>query len=93
MPRVLKIAEIEECRDKPASQSSPFGTSGNLGNGLNVFPSLRPSDLRDAVNYRICELCLGRFLADSSNSRICSRPLCKAVRMATQHKRLREKRG
>jgi hypothetical protein len=92
MPRVPKIAEIDDSPDKPASQSSLFGNSGNLGNGLADFPSLRASDLRDAVNYRICELCQGRFLADSSNSKICSRPLCKAVRMATQHRRSREQR-
>jgi hypothetical protein len=85
-----------------AGHFSPFHSYGGKGAARDNpskssaqaldFPSLRASDLCDAVNYRICELCQGRFLADSSNSRICSRPLCKAVRMATQHKRSREQR-
>jgi len=85
-----------------AGHFSPIPSCGKAADGDNLstssgqaldFPGLRASDLHDAVNYRVCELCQGRFLADSSNSRICSRTLCKAVRMLTQHRRSREQRG
>lgn len=38
---------------------------------------------RVAVNYAKCLLCGGDMLRDSA-SRVCSRALCKAVRMALQ---------
>jgi len=56
MPRVSKIAGIEDGSGKAALQSSLFGNSGNFGNCLTIFPSVRPSDPSQAVNCRVCEL-------------------------------------
>ena len=56
--------------------------------GASVFhncyhESVHRSQPRVAVNYARCMLCQGEMLRDSM-SRICSRPLCKAVRIKMQ---------
>jgi cytochrome c-type biogenesis protein CcmH/NrfF len=45
--------------------------------------SVHRSQPRVAVNYVRCMLCHGEMLRDSM-SRICSRPLCKSVRIKMQ---------
>jgi hypothetical protein len=45
--------------------------------------TLHDSAPRVAVNYATCVLCGGEMLRDSV-SRVCSRELCKAVRIAKQ---------
>ena len=50
--------------------------------------TLHQSAPRVAVNYTRCVLCGGEMLRDSA-SRVCSRPLCRAVRVVLQKQAIR----
>jgi cytochrome c-type biogenesis protein CcmH/NrfF len=66
--------------------SIPISHVGFQGGAVfeNCFhETLHHSQPRSAVNYARCILCQGEMLRDSM-SRICSRPLCRAVRIKMQ---------
>lgn len=47
-------------------------------------PALHSSVRRNAVNYTDCQLCSQPMLRDSGGGHICSRPMCRDVRMRLQ---------
>jgi cytochrome c-type biogenesis protein CcmH/NrfF len=62
---------------------SHVGFSGGSVFERCYHETLHHSHPRSAVNYTRCMLCQGEMLRDSM-SQICSRPLCRAVRIKMQ---------
>jgi hypothetical protein len=51
-------------------------------------PALHSSAQRNAVNYTECQLCRQPMLRDSGGGTICSRSMCRSVRMRLQSRHL-----